>query len=1069
MDWSDEQEFDFGNWCFYEVTTIDCDEHLCHNQMWSCGDGQCITWQDRLIFQDLIELSDRCHNLRNTNYMCELIPWRRSWTLPNGLCWFSEPSFDDPELSLNNIVLSNDEKCLYLIRCALSDGYELDCPCNRRNCSTITSVVCNRTVLYRYPRDALVHPHVLTYFNWTHGLRNKKPELVLVGGIKCRGYYGSFDRSPEIRLSLITEFIMTSAWDALLCLSNEIIMIYNSSMKYDDDCWKNSRTFNNRSYAIDDICRDTDQCVSQYRIHDAIPNCLLFQDEEYFIESKDLCSRARKHRFQCSREQPTCLFSFKLGDGYSECKNKYDQYLYGYEPKIGNFICKKTNPGNCQFLKEYIQNSTLNYDTNAQLSQIQYSSRVPFRSYCDSFWDRREHFDESSQYCKHWICYQNQYQCRTGQCIPFDWVFDQQWDCPDASDEEAMLEISQWSPHNQQLKGLNEKRESCRQNYSQLPFAKFCKKEMEFPCLRSNVSDPLDVKLHRPCIPYSKIGDEIEDCYNLYDEKNTFEMANGEMWGYHVRCGDEAVSYRSACEEYTEKCGYIYCPNRFPNCSENRDAVCNDDSRCLSDGRCNDKPDCLYGEDEYSCLPTYNSREQSAYRFDKYLINNRDRHQRPFFEKQSYPPVQSENDSQTLTPEIEKNIRNSNISYSFWCNKGVSIIMFNQTICLCPPAYFGDKCQFFSDRISIVTHLDLSTWPSDSTMMMPILFRIKVYFLFNEILIDHYEFNSNPTVEINHSIKHKFYLIYSRSNEMISHKRIRFRNRTDIEQYHPYTVRFDLYGLYKNQSIPIPLGSWHYPIYFDFLPSFRLATILRFPKGFGNLDNDPCRNHTCNQNSTCRPIFNQNNSYDCVCNSGFYGENCSKYNDTYCSPHSFSQFDKRSLTNYPSCICSLEHFGPRCFLRFTQCENISCLNNGKCVYTYESYSGDAFSCICPNHFYGDRCEKTKMIIEVVLNTSNINESPRVSTIQFYDADSKSLELLLRHQQIHERFPSSITYGHDAFVAPVLGVLKAHYDSIESEYFIIYIKPNSSSINITSSPSHCPLASTLLQKSNFDRY
>jgi hypothetical protein len=134
------------------------------------------------------------------------------------------------------------------------------------------------------------------------------------------------------------------------------------------------------------------------------------------------------------------------------------------------------------------------------------------------------------------------------------------------------------------------------------------------------------------------------------------------------------------------------------------------------------------------------------------------------------------------------------------------------------------------------------------------------------------------------------------------------------------------------------------------------------------------------------------------------------------------------------------------------------LNNGNCAYTYESYSGDAFICICPRLFYGDRCEHAKTSIQIQLDISNIRESARVCTIQFYDVDASSLELLLRHQQITQGFPSSISYAHDGFVVPVL---KAHYDSIEPKYFIIYIQPNTSLINISSSPSHCPFTSSLL--------
>jgi hypothetical protein len=217
-------------------------------------------------------------------------------------------------------------------------------------------------------------------------------------------------------------------------------------------------------------------------------------------------------------------------------------------------------------------------------------------------------------------------------------------------------------------------------------------------------------------------------------------------------------------------------------------------------------------------------------------------------------------------------------------------------------------------------------------MMMPTLFKIKINFLFNEKTIDHYEFYSNPTVEIHNDIKHKFYLLYSRSSQMLSNKQNRFFDRTDIEINHPYSVHFDLYGLYNNHSTPIALGSWHYPIYFDFLPSFRLAKILRFPNWLGNSSLDPCINHRCNQNSTCQPIFNENNSYFCSCKSGFYGKDCSKYEEacnTYCSPNSFCRPDDRSLisdTNNPFCICPIGYFGPRCYLKFGQCDSHPCFN-----------------------------------------------------------------------------------------------------------------------------------------------
>jgi hypothetical protein len=107
-----------------------------------------------------------------------------------------------------------------------------------------------------------------------------------------------------------------------------------------------------------------------------------------------------------------------------------------------------------------------------------------------------------------------------------------------------------------------------------------------------------------------------------------------------------------------------------------------------------------------------------------------------------------------------------------------------------------------------------------------------------------------------------------------------------------------------------------------------------------------------------------------------------------------------------------------------------------------------------------------MAIQVQLNMSIITDSPRASTIQFYDVDSDSHQLLLHYQQVIHGIPSSIFYAHGLLIAPALGLLKTHYDSIQPKYFIVYIQPNTSSINISSSPKHCPPVSTLLKTGKY---
>jgi len=46
-------------------------------------------------------------------------------------------------------------------------------------------------------------------------------------------------------------------------------------------------------------------------------------------------------------------------------------------------------------------------------------------------------------------------------------------------------------------------------------------------------------------------------------------------------------------------------------------------------------------------------------------------------------------------------------------------------------------------------------------------------------------------------------------------------------------VNFDVFSLEQNNNVK-ELGSWRYSIYFDYLPAYRLAVILKFPSWLGN-------------------------------------------------------------------------------------------------------------------------------------------------------------------------------------------------------------------------------------------
>ena len=102
---------------------------------------------------------------------------------------------------------------------------------------------------------------------------------------------------------------------------------------------------------------------------------------------------------------------------------------------------------------------------------------------------RNRRMDENRHFCQEWVCHDLLYECQSGQCIPLNWVCDGEWDCSDASDEEALNLIKEWSPHNRRLRGLDERKRECALRYSstKMPFSNFCNLSVEYPCLLASV------------------------------------------------------------------------------------------------------------------------------------------------------------------------------------------------------------------------------------------------------------------------------------------------------------------------------------------------------------------------------------------------------------------------------------------------------------------------------------------------------------------------------------------------------------------------------------------------------
>ncbi|CAF3810792.1 unnamed protein product, partial [Adineta steineri] len=412
MDLSDEIQLVNDRLCIYHGISMECDDRICFPNTWSCGDGQCIT--NRLAFQMQYSKEIECNNRRDQYYMCEIHSKRRQWTLSNGKCYFTKDFIE-----FNNPNRSIEEECTYFTKCAFSMGLEKNCPCKYDPLcfeDDDTESPCSSENI-PYPNGAIIAPYLYFIYNNTPEWWSKTPDYIQLNGtIKCRGYM----INQQMTTPYISEINLKTI-EAMLCNSTEII----ENKGYDINCYNNNQS----SYFLH-VCNQSKECISHYRMNDGYINCADEMDEQ----QNQLISNYRHDRFQCSSEESIYLSVNNLGDLIPNCKNNYDEWWLGKDMMLSQMKCNQKSKDDCKFIQQYINN-------NHENSFVElFTTKIPFRTYCDTFWNLGSKNDENIELCsKQWICLDEQWQCHTGQCINVTWVLDGEWDCIDASDEESLF------------------------------------------------------------------------------------------------------------------------------------------------------------------------------------------------------------------------------------------------------------------------------------------------------------------------------------------------------------------------------------------------------------------------------------------------------------------------------------------------------------------------------------------------------------------------------------------------------------------------------------------------------
>ena len=92
---------------------------------------------------------------------------------------------------------------------------------------------------------------------------------MILGSIRCRGYRIVIKDRAWLQYSL--KVVAVHKIEFILCdlyPSGSPQRETESKYQYSVSCWKDTRTFRNRSYAVYDICTRSHECISQYHIKD---------------------------------------------------------------------------------------------------------------------------------------------------------------------------------------------------------------------------------------------------------------------------------------------------------------------------------------------------------------------------------------------------------------------------------------------------------------------------------------------------------------------------------------------------------------------------------------------------------------------------------------------------------------------------------------------------------------------------------------------------------------------------------------------------------------------------------
>ena len=333
--------------------------------------------------------------------------------------------------------------------------------------------------------------------------------------------------------------------------------------------------------------------------------------------------------------------------------------------------------------------------------------------------------------------------------------------------------------------------------------------------------------------------------------------------------------------------------------------------------------------------------------------------------------------------------------------------------CLCPPAYYGETCQYQNQRVSLILKIRAnSNWQTTFT------FLIRLFD--NEGNIESYDYVYYQSIrECN--TKFNINLLYSTRPKNLSKN---------------YFIQIDKFDI----SILEYQGSWIYPIQFSFLPVNSLSILLIIP--IAKIELRKSCSISC-LHGHCFSYVNNPNLAFCYCKSGWTGRACDIKYSCKCASGSICVSDS-------ICVCPIDRYGRYCYLLNRHRDPELCLNGGQYLLKDQRYTKALtknLACICPEEYSGDQCQYRQTQIQISFD--NRIKIPTLLFVHLITTRNKS-------NHIQRSIPIKILFDETSIKIYVSFIFHIGLAQIDHDYFLIILDEKdiiSSYVHTTVLPSH----------------